>query len=489
MNKLGITVSAIALLSSATYTFAANQLETVLDLAFREMLSEGADISYDNRIIGDDGSVEYINLKIIDPDEEVTLTVDWIKGTPSASDPETVTFTMADTVSFAGSDEGENYNIDVRTMGMALTTNGILRDAMSTDDISVSFNADSFIVDGGDPSSAVLRKLFVDMGDVDFDLSVTDDESHVDGAFNASIVKMVYDFTADGDTQTADQTTDGMDVEFSMDIPASEDAAMGYLDGSLNARLKMAAGSTVSTSSVDSDGVAFDISGTSGASAFLLSISDGTVIYDVAGRDFDMMVTPGAGIPIPPVDIAMSEFLMNVIVPLNSADTPEEMAVKFILADLTVGEGLWSMIDPEKTISREPATLILDLEALLQIDALKAAMMDGDDPLEFTTLHSLDVNQILLSVGGAALKVDGAMTFNNDGPFPLPIGGVTVALDGIQTIANQLVALGLIDQMQAGMAMGMMMAFAIPGAEQDTFLSEITFSKDGSILANGQPIR
>mgnify|MGYP001801345955 CR=1 FL=1 len=63
-----------------------------------------------------------------------------------------------------------------------------------------------------------------------------------------------------------------------------------------------------------------------------------------------------------------------------------------------------------------------------------------------------------------------------------------LSLSGAQGLANTLVELGLVDQMQVGMAMGMMMAFAQPGTEPDSFTSKIEF-KDGSILANGQPLQ
>jgi len=94
----------------------------------------------------------------------------------------------------------------------------------------------------------------------------------------------------------------------------------------------------------------------------------------------------------------------------------------------------------------------------------------------------------LLSLAGASIQMDGAATFDNSGPIPMPLGSLNIDMHGISTLANQLVALGLLDQMQAGMAMGMMMAFAQPGNEADQFLSEITFSENG-ISANGQPIQ
>ena len=117
-----------------------------------------------------------------------------------------------------------------------------------------------------------------------------------------------------------------------------------------------------------------------------------------------------------------------------------------------------------------------------------AAILGNEDPTSLAAIHSLDINQILLSLAGASVQLEGAATFDNSGPIPTPLGSLNVDLRGISTLANQLVALGLLDQMQAGMAMGMMMAFGKPGDEADQFISEITFTEDG-ILANGQPIR
>ena len=116
------------------------------------------------------------------------------------------------------------------------------------------------------------------------------------------------------------------------------------------------------------------------------------------------------------------------------------------------------------------------------------AAVAGEDPASAAKIHNLDINQILLSLAGASIQMDGAATFDNSGPIPMPLGSLNIDMRGISTLANQLVALGLLDQMQAGMAMGMMMAFGQPGDEADQFISEITFSENG-IMANGQPIQ
>ncbi len=487
MKNLGLAVTTVTLLSSASYALAANQLETVMDLAFRDMIDDGVEVTYDDRIIGGDGSVEYKNLVITDPSDETIVSVAWIKGVPLASDPETVTFTMADTLTLSGEEDDAEFTLELRTSGMSLTTNAVLREAMSKDDVHVVFTADSFIVDGGDPDSEYLRKIFADLGGVDFNLLVTNGDSHVEGSLDAEKLDISYDMTTDGDAQTTEQTTDSISISFEFDIPEDEEDALGYLDGSKSAVVKMESGKTVYDSSINADGLAFQMAGTSDSSTAFIEMTGGTFTYDVQAGAMDMTITPGEGMPFPPTDISISGMTMKTIVPMNSADEADEAVLNILLADLTVGEGLWAMIDPDKTISRDPATVDIDLEALVQIDPEVA--IAGGDPIEMAVIHSLNINQVLFEVAGASAQADGAMTFNNDGPIPMPIGSVNIDVNGLSTLSNHLVALGLLDQMEAGMMMGMMMAFAKPGKKADQFVSEITFTEDGEILANGQPIQ
>jgi len=483
MKKLVTAIAAVAIVSSASYAVAQNQLETTLDLAIRGMMDDGATVSYDERIIGADGSVEYTDLVITAPDGEFALSLDWLKGVPSGSN---VTFTVADFIEVSGIAEGVAFSFEIRSSGLVLATNGLLREAISTEDITVTFSADEFIVDGSDPDNAVLRKVFMDVGTIDFDLLVSTQDMFVKGAFDAEKFDVAYDYTFDDQTQMADQTTESVSMSFEFDIPSDEEDALGYLDGSKSGIFTATSGASKFVNTMDADGIVLEMDGTSGSGDFLLEINDGTIVYDVNAEGFDMIVTPGLGMPFPPVEVAMGEASMKIIVPAGAVEVPAEMVIDILFSDLVVGEGLWSMIDPGKTISRDPAQLDIDIEALVQIDAMAAVA--GANPTEAATIHSLDINQILLSVAGASLQIDGAATFDNSGLIPMPLGAVNIDLKGISTLANQLVALGLLDQMQAGMAMGMMMAFGQPGSEADQFISEITFSEDG-ILANGQPIR
>jgi len=483
MRKLVSAFTTVAIISSASYAVAQNQLETTLDLAVRGMMDEGTDVSYAERIIGADGSVEYTDLVIAAPENEFTVSIDWLKGVPSGSD---VTFTVSDTIDVVGLEEGVEYAFEILSSRLELTTNGLLREAMSTENVTVTFAADEFVVTGGDPDSEVLRKLLFDFGAVDFDLLVSTEEMFAKGSFNAEKMDVVYDYTIDGDSQLIDQTTEASSVIFEFDIPEGEEDALGYLDGSKSAMFKLTSGASEFLATTETEGMAFGMDGKSGDSALLFEVVGGNIIYDAMADGFEMVVTPGPGLPIPPIEVGMGELAMKLIVPAGSADAPAEMIIDILFADLVIGESLWSMIDPSKTISRDPAQLDIDIEALVQIDAMAA--IATQDPSSAASIHSLDINQLLLSLAGASIRLDGAATFDNSGPIPMPLGSLNIDMRGISTLANQLVALGLLDQMQAGIAMGMMMAFGTSGAEADQFISEITFTETG-ILANGQPIQ
>lgn len=486
MRNLTLSLATIALLGSASFAVAQNQLETTLDLAIRGIMDDGTSVSYDERIIGADGSVEYIDLVISAPNEEMVITIDWIKGVPSPSDPETVTFTVSDQVLFSGIEGGVPFNLEMQSSGFELTTNALLREAMSDTDIAVTFSADSLTVKGGEPDSPALRDLFADLGAVDFNFLFSEANMYAEGRFDIEKIDMSYDFTMDEQTQIADQTSGAVSVVFNFDVPTDEDDAMGYIDGSKSAMLKIVAGGGSGTSTIEDDGINLDISGTYEGQESFFEMVGGVFTFEGTAGAIDYTVTPGAGMPFPPVDVSLASTAVKVVIPAGAADAPEEFELSLQLVDLVVGEGVWSMIDPDKTISRDPAQIDIDIEALVEFDAAVAAA--GGDPMQMGKIHNLDVNQILLSIAGASIQADGAMTFDNSSSFPVPLGGIIIELNGLTTLANQLVDLGILDQMQAGMAMGMMMAFGKPGSADDQFISEIEFSENG-ITANGQALR
>jgi hypothetical protein len=103
-------------------------------------------------------------------------------------------------------------------------------------------------------------------------------------------------------------------------------------------------------------------------------------------------------------------------------------------------------------------------------------------------LKSLKVNQLQLTVAGADLTGTGALTFDNSGPVPKPIGTVDLKLTGGNGLMDKLTEMGLLPQDQAAGFKMMLGMFAKPAGD-DVMTSEIEFKDDGSILANGQRIQ
>ncbi len=487
MNKLGVAVSAVALVTGATFVQAQTTFEQMVDLFEAGAAAEGVEITFSDRIVGGDGSVEYRDFSLTDPDEGFTLVTDWIKGTPNADDPNTVTFTVAESISISGNSEGEPFDLNITSDDLMISTNAMLAQMNDITDINAAFSADSISFEGGDPTSLVMRDLMVSLENLDFAVLVSMLDMTVDGSLTMGKSVMDYDLSMDGQEQIVNQTVDSMEMTFTFDIPQGEEDLISFMDGTKNGELIFKSGASVFDSSIAQDGMQFQYSGTAGAGEGVFSMVGGLLTYAVSGGAVDLTVVPGEGIPMPPVDVSLTEMVLRVLVPFNSADEAEQAVVKLLLTDLEVGEGLWSMIDPGQTIPRDPANLDIDLDAMVQIDAMAAMMTGMDNPFETAKVDVVNVNKILLAIGGALIEADGAIEVDNSGPFPLPNGAIDVVVEGLQGLSEKLVALGLVDQMQAGMMMGMIMAFSTPDGS-DRFTSEITFDETG-IFANGQPLQ
>jgi hypothetical protein len=159
---------------------------------------------------------------------------------------------------------------------------------------------------------------------------------------------------------------------------------------------------------------------------------------------------------------------------------------------------LWGMADPTGVLPRDPASIVIDLAGKGKILAdmfnpedLEAVEMGEIMPGE---LNALTIRELLVSAAGARLTGTGDFTFNNedlasfDG-LPAPAGIAKLTLTGANGLIDNLIKMGLLtdqDAMGARMMMGM---FGVPGEGADTLNSEIEFTEEGQILANGQRIK
>jgi hypothetical protein len=235
------------------------------------------------------------------------------------------------------------------------------------------------------------------------------------------------------------------------------------------------------------------IKGSATGGDFVLAVDQVRVNYGSSLKAAQFTVS-GAQIPFPEVAIGFAETAFNVLIPSSKSETPQDFAYLTKIVDLTISEEVWGLIDPAATLSREPATLILDAKGTgrwTQDIMDPAAELDGVEPPG--ELNSLDLTQILLKAAGAEIAATGGLTFDNADlttfqGMPAPTGAINVTIKGVNKLIDNLIAMGLVPEDQAMGARMMMGMFTRPGAGPDEVTSVIEF-KDGGLFANGQQLQ
>ncbi|MCU0903276.1 MAG: DUF2125 domain-containing protein [Tabrizicola sp.] len=202
----------------------------------------------------------------------------------------------------------------------------------------------------------------------------------------------------------------------------------------------------------------------------------------------------GPEIPFPLLELAFAESGFNLDMPVSKSESPQDFAFLTKLVDFTVSEDVWGLFDPAGTLARDPATLIVDLKGkgFWKADIMDPSVqMEGAEPPG--ELHSLDLNQVLAKAAGAEVSASGGFTFDNadvqtfEG-MPRPDGKMTININGVAKLIDNLIALGMLTQDDAmGFRMGLAMV-AKPGAGPDELVSVIEV-KNGELFANGMRMR
>ena len=235
------------------------------------------------------------------------------------------------------------------------------------------------------------------------------------------------------------------------------------------------------------------IIGSATGGGFVLAMDKVRVNYGTSlnGASFTLS---SADIPFPQVVLTFAESAFNVLMPVSKSDTPQDFAYLTKFVDFTVSDEVWGMIDPGGTLSREPATVILDAKGtgFWKQDIMDPnAAMDGSEPPG--ELTSLDLTQLLVKAAGAEVGASGVLTFDNTDlatfqGVPAPTGTINVTIKGVNTLIDNLIAIGILPEDQAMGARMMLGMFARPGAGPDELTSVIEF-KDKGLFANGQQLQ
>lgn len=227
---------------------------------------------------------------------------------------------------------------------------------------------------------------------------------------------------------------------------------------------------------------------TTGGGTLHFKMTKDGLAYGGSGKDSTLSMQISS-LPVP-IDVALAETAFDLALPVAKGESAQPFSALVKLVDLKVSDGLWAMFDPTGKLPHDPATLIVDLAGTARMainifDPKEAETIAGAPPGE---IDSLDIRELKVSAAGAELTGTGAMTFDNSGPTPKPLGSVDMLLVGGNALIDNLVAAGLVPEDQAMGARMMMGLFAVPAGE-DRLTSKIEFKEDGGVYANGQRIQ
>jgi Uncharacterized protein conserved in bacteria (DUF2125) len=235
------------------------------------------------------------------------------------------------------------------------------------------------------------------------------------------------------------------------------------------------------------------IAATASGGGMVLAIDKTRINY---GSNFADLAISASGpeIPFPEVAMSLKEYAFNLMMPVSKSEAPQDFSFLTKLIDFTVSEDVWGMVDPGAILSREPASLVLDVKGQ---GFWKQDIMDPAVDLEQIEapgeLSSLDLTQVLVKAAGTEIGATGALTFDNTDlvtfqGVPAPTGAINIDIKGVSALIDNLIKLGIItddDAMGARMMLGM---FTRPGTAPDQVTSVIEF-KDGGLFANGQQLQ
>ncbi len=277
----------------------------------------------------------------------------------------------------------------------------------------------------------------------------------------------------------------------------------GMLRAGMDVSGTLSAGNSTATVDITdpNDG---DLSAAAAAEGSTLTVETSADGVSYAGTRQGIAVSvQSAQLPLP-LSFAMDTAAFNLSAPVMKSDAPQDFAIGLNLGDLTLSDVLWGMFDPQAKLSRDPASLALDLTGKLTLlmdyfdpKAAEQATETGTFPGQ---LDGLNVNSLIVHALGARLTGNGSVTFDNDSadadadadPRPdllKPVGAIDLRLVGGNTLIDQLTAAGLVPAQLAMGARLMMGMFAVPGDGDDTLMTKLEFTRSGAILANGQRIR
>lgn len=449
---------------------------------------------------GNDLQISDLVMNVQIPEEDTTIEmsmpgftfVDKGDGTVALDMPANYPLVMK----FSGDGENGEVRINYNTVGLSMVASG------EPDAIKYTYSAASMdvtldnITDNGEP---------VDIGDIKMSIVNAQGDSLISGdtlvqsdqKFSADkllIEANVRDPEGSGEGGLFNLTFNDVGFEGISAFPMAmdpEDFGKSIADGmAFDMGLDFGSAEMAYDITVDGDRVSANQSAGEGS----FSVAFDAEGFGMTQSAYDTSVT--MTIPDMPFPIAydLGEASLDLFVPLAQSEEEQDFKLAMTIGELALPDMLWSIADPTGQLPRDPATVSFDVTGTVKVLANlfdpEAMMMDGE-PGE---LHSVSINNILVTAVGAELTGNGAFTFDNtdlqsfDG-LPRPEGSVELYLTGANALMDKAVAMGMAseeDVMGARMMMGM---FTVPGEGEDSLQSTIEVNAEGHVMANGMRLK
>ncbi len=425
MNTALGAVMATAVVASPAFS------QSVVGDLLAKLSESGGTVSFDKSQDGD--VTTWNNVVVRGPQDDGEITIDWIKEVESGA---AYTITMAPEMVGNFEEQGEAVSISISNDGLAYLVN------RSTDGLTVAYSAASL---------AFSMQAAPDLNNLEISFENVSGSDAIDGtewesgsgqmkAASFGVEMSVADTGDGGMVMNAQNDDVSIEYEFGGFV-GDMTAPDAMLDMFLGFTFLTGSGSGTGTFSDSGQDINFTFS--SGPSDLTFDMGDGAMAYSGGAADLAYQIDLSS-VGFPPVDIALAEAGVAFGMPIAATEEAADVQYLVELLGLEVGEVLWRMVDPSQTIPRDPADIVIDLAATAKWLVNPADMADNPPSGMPFEVEDVTVNEIRVSVGGAEITANGGAKMMNGGPFPLPIGRVDIAINGVNGLIDKLTALGLL---------------------------------------------
>lgn len=230
---------------------------------------------------------------------------------------------------------------------------------------------------------------------------------------------------------------------------------------------------------------------TSGGEHLTFDMSADGLVYEQDSQDLRIGLQ-STELPFP-VSITADQIGSALTFPLAASDEPRDMRMALFLDTVAVNEEIWQLVDFANVLPHDPVTIRADISGLanvlMDLTSDEAMMMDMP-PVEPV---SVSIDELVVQGAGLNATGEGAFEFDltdtesYDG-VPAPIGKLSLDIEGLNGLLDNLVAMGLLPEDEVTMGRMMLGAFTVPTGD-DALSTELELREGGQIFANGQRLK